>query len=83
MRFGTELAALAIIARDEVTAARILGVIGVTPDRRELPFPPPAEAVRRDALRRAVEDRLGNEAARHLETGSRCSLAEAAGRLLS
>ena len=83
VRFGTELAALAIIARDEVTAARILGVVGVTPDRRELPFAPPAEAVRRDALRRAVEDRLGDEAARHLETGSRCSLAEAAGRLLS
>jgi hypothetical protein len=73
VRFGTELAALAIIARDEVAAARILGVVGVTPDRRELPFPPPAEAVRRDALLRAVEDRLGSKTARHLETGSRCS----------
>ncbi len=83
VRFGTELAALAIIARDEVAAARILGVVGVTPDCRELPFPPPAEAVRRDSLLRAVEDRLGRETARHLETGSRCSLAEAAGRLLT
>ena len=83
VRFGTELAALAMAAHDEVTAARILGVVAVTPDRRELPFPPPAEATRRDALRQAVDDRLGNESARHLEAGSRCSLAEAAGRLLS
>jgi DNA-binding SARP family transcriptional activator/tetratricopeptide (TPR) repeat protein len=83
VRFGTELAAMAIAARDEVAAARILGVVAVTPDRRELPFPSPAEAVRRDALRRTVEDRLGTESAWHLEAGSRCSLAEAAGRLLA
>ncbi len=83
VRFGTELAAVAMAARDEVTAARILGVVAVTPDRRELPFPPPAEAVRRDALLQAVEDRLGAETAQHLEAGSRCSLAEAAGRLLA
>ncbi len=83
VRFGTELAALAMAERDEVTAARILGVVAVTVDRRELPFPPPGEATRRAALRRAIDDRLGDESARHLEAGSRCTLAEAAGRLLA
>ncbi len=83
VRLGVDLAALALAADDPVAAARLLGVVGAMPDRRELPFPPPGEADRRAELADAVRDRLGDEATRHLDAGARCSLAEAAGPLLA
>src|SRR5205085_898723 len=43
VRLGTELAALALAADDPAAAARLLAVVAATPDRRELPFPPPGE----------------------------------------
>lgn len=83
VRLGIELAGLAVVSGDDVTAARILGTVAVTPDRRELPFPSPSEADRCAALRRGVETRLGVDADVHFSAGERCSLPEASGRLLA
>jgi len=83
VRLAFELAALALAEGDPTAAARLLGVAATTPDRRELPFPPPAERERRLATDRAVLDQLGSEAAKHTQAGRRCTVAEAAGDLVA
>ncbi|MFP5255178.1 MAG: BTAD domain-containing putative transcriptional regulator [Acidimicrobiia bacterium] len=83
VRLAAELARLAVGQGDLPTAARLLGVVAATPDRRELPFPSPREAERLRSTEEAVSAGLGWSVAEHLERGRRCSVAEAAGDLLA
>jgi hypothetical protein len=82
VRLAMELATVAVGLHDLTSAARLLGAAAAIPDRRELPFPSPAEATRRDETEKTVVEGLGTEAPRHTAAGRRCSVAEAAGDLL-
>ena len=83
VRLATELAALARQEDELETAARLLGVARSTPDRRELPFPGPAEAARWAELARDVAQQVGAGYDDHVAAGARCTVPEAAGPLLS
>jgi hypothetical protein len=83
VRLATELAHMALELDDVVTASRLLGVLSVTADRRELPFPSPREGERLASVQTGVRDRLGAAADDHVASGRRCTVSEAAGDLLT
>ena len=82
VRLAGELAHLAVARLDAVAAARLLGVIDTTDDRREMPFRPPSESTRLDEVRQYVEHRLGAQAGDERRRGRLLTVAEAAGSLL-
>lgn len=83
VRLAAELAGVALRAGEVIPAARLLGVAHATDDIRELPFPSPNERRRLAEHERQVAEALGADADRHIDAGRRCTLAEAAGRLLT
>ncbi|MGQ0431635.1 MAG: BTAD domain-containing putative transcriptional regulator [Microthrixaceae bacterium] len=83
VRLAAELAGVALQAGEVVPAARLLGVACATDDIRELPFPSPCERHRFAEHERQVAKLLGADAEGHIDAGRRCTLAEAAGRLLA
>jgi len=83
VRLAAELAGVALHAGEVIAAARLLGVACATDDIRELPFPSPNERLRRAEHERQVAKLLGADATSHVDAGRRCTLAEAAGRLLA
>jgi DNA-binding SARP family transcriptional activator len=83
VRLAMELSRLAVVTGHADVAARLLGVVAATDDKRELPFPAPAERARYLDVERQVTDRLGTDVSRHINAGKRCSIQEAASRLLT
>lgn len=77
-RVAGELAVVAWDLGDARSAARLIGLADVTPDRRDLPFVSPAERARVGAVRAAV---AGSDTP--TGPGARSTIAEAASRLLA
>jgi hypothetical protein len=82
VRLASELAHLALARGDADAAARLLGVVDATEDRREMPFPAHTEARRRADLEAEIDLRFGARAAQQRAVGARRSISEAAGSLL-
>jgi DNA-binding SARP family transcriptional activator/tetratricopeptide (TPR) repeat protein len=82
-RFAYELAVVALRLDDPVCAARLVGAAQRHTGPREMPLPAQTDMIRHRAVGERVAEALGHAAAQHVAAGQRCTVAEAAGALVT
>ena len=81
-RLALEFAAIALRLEDSKSAARLVGAAEHRSGPREMPLPSAFDRQRHLEVIEQVERAVGIEGDRHIAQGRRCTVAEAAGRLL-